>query len=547
MQAHHPVTLGAPRDIAAGALALLQRDDEDFVEATLDELRSAAGRAALRGRRAVATDVHGIRKLFQPIQRRFHPVLLEAWCDLPGTPRLDPAKVEAAGLVLRRLGAGGRLEGWMRTAGRVRGWVPLTRVGGDDADPVAALRLERARTGVPDIDRALAALARSEPDRWLDEDVTPLFVAPPEVCAEAGRTFIFGVAGTVSSEFGETAASAVGGPDALDFGPQSAAFRRHLVEALRGEPMDFPFPGETLRSGWADAMEALGDDAPAGVGGAQAEALRDPVAEHSRRMRRLLLLLRQLSGEFAAFDSGPEGTALRTLLAEIRLPLVLRGDETVPRHLPADQFLQQAHTLLLEKGAANAPEMPERWPALGADLARRLAAALHRSMQARFSASVGRSGRFDEPGARYVLRAFVRLKAEGACPARLVWGGLSEPFVIAPWYEGGGAPPVQINLPDPTDKGLLKALKPNVAFVVPPALQNLLSGSAKDLLEGKGSTGTLGITWICSFSIPIITICAFLVLNIFLTLFNIVFGWMFFLKICIPLPKFGDKPPGGGP
>ena len=28
-----------------------------------------------------------------------------------------------------------------------------------------------------------------------------------------------------------------------------------------------------------------------------------------------------------------------------------------------------------------------------------------------------------------------------------------------------------------------------------------------------------------------ITICAFIVLNIFLTLFNIVFGWMFFLKI----------------
>jgi hypothetical protein len=28
-------------------------------------------------------------------------------------------------------------------------------------------------------------------------------------------------------------------------------------------------------------------------------------------------------------------------------------------------------------------------------------------------------------------------------------------------------------------------------------------------------------------------------------LFNIVFGWMFFLKICLPLPKFGNKPPGG--
>jgi hypothetical protein len=65
-------------------------------------------------------------------------------------------------------------------------------------------------------------------------------------------------------------------------------------------------------------------------------------------------------------------------------------------------------------------------------------------------------------------------------------------------------------------------------------------------MEGKGDMGNgLGITWVCAFSIPIITICAFIVLNIFLTLFNIVFGWMFFLKICLPLPKFGSKPPGG--
>jgi hypothetical protein len=53
----------------------------------------------------------------------------------------------------------------------------------------------------------------------------------------------------------------------------------------------------------------------------------------------------------------------------------------------------------------------------------------------------------------------------------------------------------------------------------------------------------MGLTWICGFNIPAITICAFLVLNIFLTLFNLVFGWLFFIKICVPFPKFGNKPP----
>jgi hypothetical protein len=137
-----------------------------------------------------------------------------------------------------------------------------------------------------------------------------------------------------------------------------------------------------------------------------------------------------------------------------------------------------------------------------------------------------------------VIRAFVRLRPEGTCPARTEWSAYSEPFVIAPWYEGAGAPPVQIALPDVTDRNLLRSLKPNVAFELPPALQNLLSSSPKDLLEGKkGSDPGFTIGWICSFSLPIITICAFICLNIFLSLFDLIFRWMFFIKICIPFPK----------
>jgi len=185
--------------------------------------------------------------------------------------------------------------------------------------------------------------------------------------------------------------------------------------------------------------------------------------------------------------------------------------------------------------------MPASWPALAADQAVQLAGALHDAMRARFGTLKGKAGRFEEPAARYQLRAFVRLKPEGPCPARIVWSDPSDPFVIAAWYEGAGAPPVQIPLPDPSDKGLLQALKPNVAFVVPPSLQSLLSGSTKDLLAGDGSSKSLGLTWICAFNIPIITICAFLVLNIFLSLFNIVFGWLFAMKICVPFPKIPPK------
>jgi hypothetical protein len=195
---------------------------------------------------------------------------------------------------------------------------------------------------------------------------------------------------------------------------------------------------------------------------------------------------------------------------------------------------------VLLEGDPNAPatEMPLSWPALDAASATRLKTKLYQAMSARFAAMKGRPGRFDERGATYAVRAFIRLKPRGACPATTLWSDYSEPFVIAPWYEGSGAPPIQIPLPDATDRDVLKALKPNVAFLVPPALQGLAGINPKDMLEGKGKTdASLTLGWICSFSIPIITICAFIVLNIFLSLFDLIFKWMFFIKICIPFPK----------
>jgi hypothetical protein len=157
-------------------------------------------------------------------------------------------------------------------------------------------------------------------------------------------------------------------------------------------------------------------------------------------------------------------------------------------------------------------------------------------MRERFKTVRGRPGRFDEPDAQYVLRAFVRLRGDKGCPPRTVWTQYTEPFVIAPWHESAGDP-VQVALPDLTDREVMRGLKPNVAFTLPPALQNLLGGSAKDLMEGKGSSGSGGIGWICSFSLPVITFCAFIVLNIFLSLFDLIFRWMLFIKICIPYPK----------
>jgi hypothetical protein len=519
----HPITIGAPRDILGLGRkpVVLQRSDEDFVDATLDDLRTADGRAGLAAMRAQATDASGTLKLFQPIQRQFHVAVIESWCETPGQPRLDPARVDSAGLVLRRIRADGSLEGWMRSSGRVRGWVPTARSSGDIGDPLAALREQRGLVGVPDIDRQLVAYSRLQPDNLLDEHVVSMYLAPPDVCADASRTYLYGIVPTVSSELSETDAT-FAPADGFDFGPQSTAFTTHLVLALQGQAMALPNAGQQVSASWmADPDSAEAQDST---------------------LSRFVLLLRQLGNEFNAFDGGAEVAALQQRLRAITLPMVVQAGDTQQRSVNAWEFLSAAKTVLIDGGSVSGGvQMPATWPALSDNDAAALRTALHDALQARYTSVAGKTGRFDDPAARYVLRAFVRLKPDEDCGSRIVWSDYGDPFVIAAWYENGGARPAQILLPDPSDRKLMAALKPGVAFVVPPSLQSLLKDSTKDLLAGNGTSSGLGLTWICGFNIPIITICAFIVLNIFLSLFNLVFGWLFFMKICLPFPKIPPK------
>lgn len=66
---------------------------------------------------------------------------------------------------------------------------------------------------------------------------------------------------------------------------------------------------------------------------------------------------------------------------------------------------------------------------------------------------------------------------------------------------------------------------------------NLKKGASEDVV-GKGPK--LGIQWICSFSLPVITLVAMILLMIMISLLNIVFFWLPWVRICLPFPK-SDK------
>jgi hypothetical protein len=145
--------------------------------------------------------------------------------------------------------------------------------------------------------------------------------------------------------------------------------------------------------------------------------------------------------------------------------------------------------------------------------------------------------------------------------------GLAQPVVSEPTaafqmsaYFDPDAParPIRIGLPVDTTPAGLRKFDKNTAFILSDTLCGQMQkvGSLtfadlvlsvlpwpfhKDLPSGGGDGGPCTGGMVCSFSIPIITICALILLIIIVALFNIIFFWLPFFKVCLPLPKFDAK------
>jgi hypothetical protein len=123
------------------------------------------------------------------------------------------------------------------------------------------------------------------------------------------------------------------------------------------------------------------------------------------------------------------------------------------------------------------------------------------------------------------------------------------------------ARPIRISLPMDTTPAGLRKFDKNTAFMMSDVLCKQMDGMCnlslgdlvlsvlpwpfhKDLSISSGGMGGCqdGAGMICSFSIPIITICALIILMMIVKLLDIVFNWMAFFKVCFSLPGFLAKP-----
>jgi hypothetical protein len=230
---------------------------------------------------------------------------------------------------------------------------------------------------------------------------------------------------------------------------------------------------------------------------------------------------------------------LFAVLNTIKLPYENKSLVGSVQYRSAGDELLKASRILITKESGGSIEMPIEWPTISAQQANDIETIAARIVEKRIANSQPQQGRFTNPRAVYHARAFARVLREDGCGEAVYWSAPSEPFMIAPWWDGK-MPAAPIVLPGLGD---FKNVKPNVAFNVPKDLFNLIEGSdPKKLMEGKSGSLSLSVDWICSISIPVITLCAFIVLSIMLSIFDLFLHWLLFIKICIPIPKVEQEP-----
>jgi hypothetical protein len=144
--------------------------------------------------------------------------------------------------------------------------------------------------------------------------------------------------------------------------------------------------------------------------------------------------------------------------------------------------------------------------------------------------------------ARYVVRC-VYLRPHCGPLQPDILSAPTEEFAIASFFDfDAPARDIQITLPADTSMKDLRKFQRNVRLIISDQLRQQLSrlSPLKELGEGTLAPGeSVSLGWICSFSMPIITICALVVLFTFLSLLNIIFWWLPFVKVCLPVPLKG--------
>ena len=175
---------------------------------------------------------------------------------------------------------------------------------------------------------------------------------------------------------------------------------------------------------------------------------------------------------------------------------------------------------------------------------------------------IGATPFLDHRHTRFVLRCvFQRPNCEPLFPALV--SEATRPLELAPFFDPDApARPVRIALPMDISPAGLRKYKKNAVFLISDMLCGKISKIKKMTLAdlvlsvlpwpfhkdlpnpepaGGCESGGISLGMFCSLSIPIVTLCALILMIIMVKLFDFIFRWFPYLFVCLPIPNFTGK------
>jgi hypothetical protein len=496
-------------------------------------------------------------KLRRPVHRTFHMVAWEASCKMAtapaGYPAIEPEKIASAGFVMRDV-SGASPQGFYICKGKSQGWAPVLCT---KADPDAARHL-----------RSLSLVPRQATPSpcYTGEETFPLH---PLSVTTGGKphTLLYGYLPIGGGDFVPQV-----GPCG-DVAPQAASPSQAGTPA---EELPWPF-GLVDHSGGPPTTYVSDQQISNGqIQPAMAAFLRlllgryqlvdptawdpdDPSAQANLHLIALLNTITffpdpppQLTGQALrtwAADNALSGVSLGSVLQNWA-QFTLQSDLSLVALTQSNSIAQTLLSKLNEAYPTGSVDFPTAHPLSAGSLnllvVESVATQLRNALQLRLAqATTVSTSALPTPKltsgltGNYVVQPFVRVIRPDGCE-KVFWGAPSLPFAVAAMFDTDAARPTLIEMPDLADakKGLAKG----AAFSMPPNLADLANGMSTSsaisafMSTGAQPSGGLGIGYICSFSLPAISICAMIALSIILSLLNIFLGWMAWVKICLPIP-----------
>ena len=545
---HHPVRIQAPYFAASAGAQLHRYLNTDFVpQFRLDVERNAGAQSAADAwQDEVAFSTFDDRPVLAlPIHHTYHMVSCAVACDRLGQPALDPQRITSAGFVIRRIGDDTE-QAWMLEDGKPTGW---QSVNGETRDPDLSRRA--CRNGV--LRRGPEATAYS------GEETHPLHVMDTRDENGKRHTILQGFLplGGFYHEAGQPI-DASSEDDVLNFSQRSLPYPFGF-RGIRNVPDVWTLEharavnGGRPTMGFYELLEVLVNRYHLGERGIDANAALESWAskvyfynDQSGRWRagspvfsdltrglyvqdRRFSLLAYLQ---AVFDQGAANPLVQWLIET--------GDELdedssaalsrLPRK-PTTGTTSGSESHSLYMSSADAQELRDL---LGERLLNTA-----RSKAREIPLPKFRQRREDV----FQVVPFVRSTDE-AGKERVTWAADPErsiTFRVAAPFDPDVSRPSMIQMPGLAD--LKRGLAKGASMITPADTFNIIrgmkmkKGASEDALPEETPSDGLGIQWICSFSLPVITLVAMILLMIMISLLNMVFFWLPWVRICLPFPK----------